>query len=141
MIVKSLSFQALGISPLDRVTTLGRGGSDTSAVAVAAALRADRCDIYTDVDGVYTTDPRLVPTARKIDRGVSHEGNVGNGLSGRQSAANPLCRAGHAPQCTLTSLKLFLRINLAPLLCLRKKLWKTPPSLGSLSPKPKRASR
>ena len=61
-----------GISPLDRVTTLGRGGSDTSAVAVAAALKADRCDIYTDVDGVYTTDPRLVPKAQKIDR-VSHE--------------------------------------------------------------------
>lgn len=61
-----------GISPLDRVTTLGRGGSDTSAVAIAAALKADRCDIYTDVDGVYTTDPRLVPRAQKIDR-VSHE--------------------------------------------------------------------
>jgi len=61
-----------GISPLDRVTTLGRGGSDTSAVAIAVALKADRCDIYTDVDGVYTTDPRLVPRAQKIDR-VSHE--------------------------------------------------------------------
>ncbi len=51
-----------------RVTTLGRGGSDTSAVAVAAAMKADRCDIYTDVDGVYTTDPRIVPRARKIAR-------------------------------------------------------------------------
>lgn len=51
-----------------RVTTLGRGGSDTSAVALAAALKADRCDIYTDVDGVYTTDPRIVPRARKLDR-------------------------------------------------------------------------
>ena len=61
-----------GISPLDRVTTLGRGGSDTSAVAIAAALKADRCDIYTDVDGVYTTDPRMVPNAQKIDK-VSHE--------------------------------------------------------------------
>ena len=49
-----------------RVTTLGRGGSDTSAVAVAAAIRADRCDIYTDVDGVYTTDPRVVPRARRL---------------------------------------------------------------------------
>src|SRR6185503_6848856 len=49
-----------GISPDGRVTTLGRGGSDTSAVAIAAALKADRCDIYTDVDGVYTTDPRIV---------------------------------------------------------------------------------
>ena len=51
-----------------RITTLGRGGSDTSAVAVAAAIRADRCDIYTDVDGVYTTDPRVVPKARRLDR-------------------------------------------------------------------------
>jgi aspartate kinase len=51
-----------------RVTTLGRGGSDTSAVAIAAAIRADRCDIYTDVDGVYTSDPRVVPRARRLDR-------------------------------------------------------------------------
>jgi aspartate kinase len=55
-----------GIGPDNRVTTLGRGGSDTSAVALAAALRADRCDIYTDVDGIYTTDPRIVPRARKL---------------------------------------------------------------------------
>jgi aspartate kinase len=55
-----------GVSPQGRVTTLGRGGSDTSAVAVAAALKADRCDIYTDVDGVYTTDPRIVARARKL---------------------------------------------------------------------------
>jgi len=59
-------FQGLG--PDNRITTLGRGGSDTSAVAVAAAVRADRCDIYTDVDGVYTTDPRIVPKARKLHR-------------------------------------------------------------------------
>jgi aspartate kinase len=51
-----------------RITTLGRGGSDTSAVAVAAAIEADRCDIYTDVDGVYTTDPRVVPKARRLDK-------------------------------------------------------------------------
>jgi aspartate kinase len=57
-----------GIGPEGRVTTLGRGGSDTSAVALAAALKADRCDIYTDVDGVYTTDPRIVPAARKLTR-------------------------------------------------------------------------
>ena len=55
-----------GIGPDRRITTLGRGGSDTSAVALAAALQADRCDIYTDVDGVYTTDPRIVPKARKL---------------------------------------------------------------------------
>ncbi len=59
-------FQGLG--PEQRVTTLGRGGSDTSAVALAAALRADRCDIYTDVDGVYTTDPRITARARKLDK-------------------------------------------------------------------------
>ena len=57
-----------GNSPEGRVTTLGRGGSDTSAVALAAALSADRCDIYTDVDGVYTTDPRIMPKARKLDQ-------------------------------------------------------------------------
>ena len=51
-----------------RISTLGRGGSDTSAVAVAAAIQADRCDIYTDVDGVYTTDPRVVPRARRLDK-------------------------------------------------------------------------
>ncbi|WP_041039965.1 aspartate kinase [Paramagnetospirillum magnetotacticum] len=59
-------FQGLG--PDGRISTLGRGGSDTSAVALAAALHADRCDIYTDVDGVYTTDPRIVSVARKLDK-------------------------------------------------------------------------
>jgi aspartate kinase len=57
-----------GVAPNRRITTLGRGGSDTSAVALAAALQADRCDIYTDVDGVYTTDPRIVPNAGRLDR-------------------------------------------------------------------------
>jgi aspartate kinase len=57
-----------GVTDEDRVTTLGRGGSDTSAVAVAAALNAQVCDIYTDVDGVYTTDPRIVPKARRINK-------------------------------------------------------------------------
>lgn len=59
-------FQGLG--PDNRITTLGRGGTDTSAVALAAALNADRCDIYTDVDGVYTTDPRITPKAQKIEK-------------------------------------------------------------------------
>ncbi len=63
-------FQGLG--PDNRISTLGRGGSDTSAVALAAALNADRCDIYTDVDGVYTTDPRIVPKAHRLDR-ISYE--------------------------------------------------------------------
>ncbi|MDQ3078867.1 MAG: aspartate kinase [Pseudomonadota bacterium] len=56
-----------GVTSDGAVATLGRGGSDTSAVALAAAMKADRCDIYTDVDGVYTTDPRIVPSARKLD--------------------------------------------------------------------------
>ncbi|MEN9288533.1 MAG: hypothetical protein RL317_156 [Pseudomonadota bacterium] len=61
-----------GMTTDNRITTLGRGGSDTSAVAVAAAVKADRCDIYTDVDGVYTTDPRIVPRARKLAK-VTYE--------------------------------------------------------------------
>ncbi|HVU19241.1 MAG TPA: aspartate kinase [Rhizomicrobium sp.] len=61
-----------GIAPDNRITTIGRGGGDTSAVAVAAALKADRCDIYTDVDGVYTTDPRIVPKARRMEK-ISYE--------------------------------------------------------------------
>ena len=61
-----------GVGPDNRIATLGRGGSDTSAVAIAAAIQADRCDIYTDVDGVYTTDPRIVPSARRLAR-VSFE--------------------------------------------------------------------
>lgn len=61
-----------GLADDNRITTLGRGGSDTSAVAVAAALDADRCDIYTDVDGIYTTDPRIVPEARRLSK-VSYE--------------------------------------------------------------------
>ncbi len=61
-----------GVTERNRIATLGRGGSDTTAVALAAALEADRCDIYTDVDGVYTTDPRIVKQAKKIDR-ISYE--------------------------------------------------------------------
>jgi aspartate kinase len=61
-----------GVAPGGRIATLGRGGSDTSAVALAAALAADRCDIYTDVDGVYTTDPRVVAKAHRLDR-ISYE--------------------------------------------------------------------
>ncbi|CAA0101656.1 Aspartate kinase [Starkeya nomas] len=60
-------FQGMHL-PSGRITTLGRGGSDTSAVAIAAGIKADRCDIYTDVDGVYTTDPRIVPKARRLDK-------------------------------------------------------------------------
>ena len=56
-----------GLNRYDDITTLGRGGSDTSAVAIAAALHADLCQIYTDVDGVYTADPRMVPGAKKLE--------------------------------------------------------------------------
>jgi len=55
-----------GVDELGSITTLGRGGSDTTGVALAAALKADECQIYTDVDGVYTTDPRIVPEARRL---------------------------------------------------------------------------
>ncbi len=61
-----------GVTPTGEITTLGRGGSDTSAVAIAAALKADRCDIYTDVEGVYATDPRIVPNIKKTDM-ISYE--------------------------------------------------------------------
>ena len=72
-----------GVSDAGRITTMGRGGSDTSAVAVAAAIQADRCDIYTDVDGVYTTDPRIVAKARKLKAGSS------NRRADSTSAASP----------------------------------------------------
>ncbi|PKO86181.1 MAG: aspartate kinase, partial [Betaproteobacteria bacterium HGW-Betaproteobacteria-12] len=65
MVVVVAGFQ--GVDADGNITTLGRGGSDTSGVALAAALKADECQIYTDVDGVYTTDPRVVPEARKLD--------------------------------------------------------------------------
>ena len=61
-----------GVTPDGEITTLGRGGSDTSAVAIAGAMKADRCDIYTDVEGVYTTDPRIVPNATKLKE-ISYE--------------------------------------------------------------------
>ena len=70
MVAVVAGFQGLG--PDNRITTLGRGGSDTSAVAVAAAINAERCDIYTDVDGVYTCDPRIVKAASRLDR-ISYE--------------------------------------------------------------------
>ena len=61
-----------GVTSENQITTLGRGGSDTSAVAIASALKAERCDIYTDVDGIYTADPRMVPKARKLNK-ISYE--------------------------------------------------------------------
>ena len=87
-----------GISPEGRITTLGRGGSDTTAVAFAAAFEAERCDIYTDVDGVYTTDPRITSKARKLDR-IAFEEMLETGLARGQGAADPFGRAGDALQC------------------------------------------
>jgi aspartate kinase len=80
-----------GVTDDNRITTLGRGGSDTSAVAVAAAIGADRCDIYTDVDGVYTTDPRIVAKARKL-KYVTYEEMLELASVG---SANPLSQPGH----------------------------------------------
>ena len=78
-----------GIDDDGNITTLGRGGSDTTGVALAAALKADECQIYTDVDGVYTTDPRIVPEARRLDDGHLR-GNARAGEPRLQGAADPL---------------------------------------------------
>jgi aspartate kinase len=96
-----------GLSDAGRVTTLGRGGSDTSAVAVAAAVKADRCDIYTDVDGVYTTDPRIVARARKL-KAVTYEemlelASVGAKVLQTRSSAVP-CAKGCGCRCCPASL-------------------------------------
>ncbi len=80
-----------GIDEQGHITTLGRGGSDTSAVAVAAAMKADECLIYTDVDGVYTTDPRIVPEARRLQT-ISFEEMLEMASLGSQGAADPLGR-------------------------------------------------
>ena len=80
-----------GVSADGRVATLGRGGSDTSAVAIAAGVKADRCDIYTDVDGVYTTDPRIVPRARKL-----HAGHVRGNARARRRSAPRCCRSARS---------------------------------------------
>ena len=82
-----------GVTADNRITTLGRGGSDTTAVALAAALKADRCDIYTDVDGVYTTDPRIVAKARKLAT-ITFEEMLEMASVGRQGAADPRRRTG-----------------------------------------------
>ena len=72
-----------GVDENNNITTLGRGGSDTTAVALAAALQADACEIYTDVDGVYTADPRKVPTARKLDE-ISYDDMLHMALNGAE---------------------------------------------------------
>ena len=85
-IVLVAGFQGVSSTGRD-VTTLGRGGSDTSAVAVAAALGAEVCEIYTDVAGVYTADPRIVPEARKLDDGLLRGDARDGRLGGRRAAA------------------------------------------------------
>ena len=76
-----------GVSPEGRITTLGRGGSDTTAVAFAAAFNAERCDIFTDVDGVYTTDPRIVSKARKLDSPANALGRTCHAVQGAPARA------------------------------------------------------
>ena len=80
-----------GVDDEGNITTLGRGGSDTSGVALAAALKADECQIYTDVDGVYTTDPRIVPEARRLDT-ITFEEMLEMASLGLEGAADPLGR-------------------------------------------------
>ncbi|MFV9875523.1 MAG: aspartate kinase [Rickettsiales endosymbiont of Dermacentor nuttalli] len=94
-----------GISPDDRVTTLGRGGSDTSAVALAAKLNAERCDIYTDVDGIYTADPRIVNKACKLAK-ISYEEMLEMASLGAkvlQTRSVEMAMKHHVPLCVLSS--------------------------------------
>ena len=103
-----------GVTRDGRITTLGRGGSDTSAVAVAAALKAIRCDIYTDVDGVYTTDPRIEDKARKLSK-ISYEEMLEMASLGAwRYAADPLGRAGHGPERTRAGVVEFRRAGRSP---------------------------
>jgi aspartate kinase len=94
-----------GVSDDGRLATLGRGGSDTSAVAIAAGVKADRCDIYTDVDGVYTTDPRIVPKARKLDAITFEEmlELAGVGAKVLQTRSVGLAMRENLPLCVLSA--------------------------------------
>ena len=85
-----------GVSPGNDITTLGRGGSDTTAVAAAAALRADECRIYTDVEGVFTADPRLIPEARRLSAVDSEEMlRLAGAARAQRGARAALCRPAH----------------------------------------------
>lgn len=84
-----------GINKFDDMTTLGRGGSDTTAVALAAVLHADTCEIFTDVDGVYTADPRIVPNARKLPE-ISYDEMLEFASLGAKVLAQPFCGDGQA---------------------------------------------
>lgn len=126
-----------------RITTLGRGGSDTSAVAVAAAIGAERCDIYTDVDGVYTTDPRVVPEARRLPKVAFEEmlemASLGAKVLQVRSVELAMVHqvrtfvrssfeAPDAPRPTPTATRL------APLFATRTRSWSSRPSPASPSP-------
>lgn len=112
-----------GISPDGRVSTLGRGGSDTSAVALAVALGADRCDIYTDVDGVYTTDPRIVPEARRLGRIAFEEmlELASQGVKVLQTRSVELAMNNNLPIRVLTSFKGVDEPNPGTLVCSEEK--------------------
>ena len=92
-----------GISNENRITTLGRGGSDTTAVAISATFGAERCDIFTDVEGVFTTDPRIVKNARKLDV-IAYEEMLELSSWGK-SFTHKICRACNALWCPFTSFK------------------------------------
>ena len=91
-----------GVSVERDVTTLGRGGSDTTAVALAATLGADRCEIYTDVSGIFTADPRIVPTARRLPPRLVRR-DAGDLSDRRAGAVPPLCRVRRAPTTWLST--------------------------------------
>ncbi len=92
-----------GVDEDGNITTLGRGGSDTTAVALAAALKADECHIYTDVDGVYTTDPRVEPKARRLDK-ITFEEMLEMASLGFKSLTNSFGRICRKIQCPFTSI-------------------------------------
>ncbi len=108
-----------GLADNGRITTLGRGGTDTSAVAIAAALRADRCDIYTDVDGIYTTDPRIVQKARRLDK-VSYEEMLEMASLGAkvlQTRSVELAMAHEIPLRVMSSFKDIYETDVGTLVC------------------------
>jgi aspartate kinase len=91
-----------GVDEDDNITTLGRGGSDTSGVALAAALKADSCEIYTDVDGVYTSDPRICPQAKKLDR-ISYDEMLELASLGARCCRSVPSSSRSATRCRCTS--------------------------------------
>ena len=132
-----------GIGPDNRVTTLGRGGSDTSAVALAAALKADRCDIYTDVDGVYTTDPRIVPKARKLAK-IAYEEMLelaSVGAKVLQTRSVELAMKERVRVQVLSSFGEETGASRAPWWWTRKRSWKRPWWRASPTPATKPRSR